>query len=113
MSSHSFIPTTLVRDDEELDSSDDDDFVDVTDDEQTMEAVFNSFGKKGDGGDSDIDLIEKASKMHPNKASTRSTPELGQKDIDLKILNERAGDGYQTISQLINLRSTAEQPCSR
>ncbi|KAI6190900.1 hypothetical protein M3Y97_00169000 [Aphelenchoides bicaudatus] len=97
--------------------TDDDDFEDVSDGEETIKAILQSVSKNETDenvSDSDLpnpELPDLFDQDEPTTSEARYA--IDQKKEDMKILSEQAKNGYLSISQRINMKSLAAQPSSR
>lgn len=88
--------------------------MDVTDDEQTMQAIVESCKPQSSEQKDDTDTLFLS--LTPVKDEQQSSSSnrilIDQQQLDLKVLHERTRNGVANISQRINIRSTANQPPS-
>lgn len=82
--------------------------MDVTDDEETIKAIWKSVDtNETNDSSAEIDIIELKSTTSDVK------PEEHQEKDDLQFLSEQTKDGYLSISQRINMKSLSSQSSSR
>jgi hypothetical protein len=107
-----YVITFNFRSDESSgNSSDEEDFLDVTDEEQTIETMWKSFDKNGSEA-ADSKLEETESRSNFDKPTTYEVKQE-QPMNDLQFLAGNATNGHLSISQRINMKSLSHQPSSR
>jgi hypothetical protein len=94
-------------------SSDDDSFVDVSDDEDTVRAIYESCKPKQSNQNQDeVDMLNLMLGIDVKPTASPGNFAYDKKERDLRILSQRADNGIGNISQRINMKSTASQPSS-